>query len=98
MLERNRLWKRRVTALGIGTFVGLSALIGKQAAQSQTTAAAASVATSAPTTATTITLPLPATSVASLPASTTNASSAASVLAPSYSSPIRVNTRTGSSR
>lgn len=97
MLERNRLWKRRLTALGIGTFVGLSALIGRQATQSQTAAAAASVAMSAPTTTTAITLPPPATSVASVPAST-NTSSVASVLAPSYSPPIRVNTRTGSSR
>src|SRR5947209_691474 len=35
MMQRNRHWKRRLTALGVGTFVGLSALIGKQAQQGQ---------------------------------------------------------------
>ena len=53
MNERNRVWKQRVTAVGVAGFVALSAVIGKQAAQSQT-ASAAAVTTATQPSATTI--------------------------------------------
>ncbi len=108
MLERNRLWKRRLTALGVGAFVGLSALIGKQAEQS-TVAAVADVPASAPITASTSSA-LTA-SVPSAPVTATIASAAtiAPTAAPATASSVqtansaaasapKVNTRTKSSK
>ena len=68
MLERNRIWKRRLTAVGLAGFVALSALIGKQAEISQA-ATPASIVTTTQDASTTI-------------ASTNNPSSASIVAAP----------------
>src|SRR5436309_1197957 len=100
MMERNRQWKRRLAALGICAFVGLSALIGKQS--DQNTAAAvdttpvATLATSAQ-----------AISAQSSPAATVAASTTAPAVSSasttsssitSSSSAAKVNTRTSSSK
>lgn len=90
MLERNRFWKRRVSALGIATFIGLSALIGKQAEQSQMAAAASETAST----------PAPSTvaSVPNTPAATTSPSTASTTTTSSAASTTAVHTRTTSSR
>lgn len=87
MNERNHLWKRRVTAVGVATFIALSALIGKQAEQNQT--AAAPVTASIPAAAA-------STNVATAP--TTAASTTSPTTSPSVSVASTVNTRTTSSK
>ncbi len=98
MNERNRTWKRRVTTVGVAGFVALSALIGKQANQSQT-AIAAGVATSAQPSTTTINVATGSGNVRSATTAPQLSAAASSVTtASSSSSSTKVNTRTTASK
>lgn len=104
MNERNRIWKRRVTAAGMAGFVALSALIGKQAGQSQTGIAAGG-ATAAQPSATTLNVADLATTASNASSATTSSSGAAATAttpsrttASSSSLSAQVNTRTTASK
>ncbi len=104
MNERNRRWKRRLTVGGAALFVGLTALIGKQAEQNQTAAAVADTATSTPAVVATASTPTPAATappVASSPSnssSTTSSASSGSTTATTSGITARVHSRTTASR
>lgn len=104
MIERNRMWKRRLGVTGVAAFVGLTVMIGKQAEHAAPVSAQGQLAPPA----TTANLPATASDTAGLSPVPTAPAAAPSfsisnpwaVQQPIVSQPpiTRVRTRTGSSR